>query len=66
MKRHLLPESFDKSKHSLKKQRHHFADYKALTNIVKAVVFPVVLYRCESWTTKKAEGRRIDALELWC
>ena len=32
----------------------------------KAMVFPVVLYGCESWTVKKAECRRIDALELWC
>ena len=34
--------------------------------LVKAVVFPVVMYGCESWTTKKAECRRIDAFELWC
>ena len=34
--------------------------------IVKAVVFPVVMYGCESWTIKKAECRRIDAFELWC
>ena len=34
--------------------------------LVKAVVFPVVIYRCESWTVKKAERRRIDAFELWC
>ena len=33
---------------------------------VKAVVLPVLIYRCESWTVKKAEHRRIDALELWC
>ena len=33
---------------------------------VKAMVFPVVMYGCESWTTKKAEGQRIDAFELWC
>ena len=32
----------------------------------KAMVFPVVMYGCESWTVKKAEGRRIDAFELWC
>ena len=32
----------------------------------KAMVFPVVMYRCESWTVKKAECRRIDAFELWC
>ena len=34
--------------------------------LVKAVVFPVVKYGCESWTVKKAECRRIDAFELWC
>ena len=34
--------------------------------LVKAMVFPVVMYRCESWTVKKAERRRIDAFELWC
>ena len=35
-------------------------------HLVKAIVFPVVPYGCESWTVKKAERRRIDALELWC
>ena len=34
--------------------------------LVKGMVFPVVMYGCESWTIKKAEGRRIDAFELWC
>ena len=34
--------------------------------LVKAMVFPVVMYGCESWTIKKAERRRIDAFELWC
>ena len=34
--------------------------------LVKAMVFPVVMYGCESWTVKKAEGRKIDAFELWC
>ena len=34
--------------------------------LVKAMVFPVVMYRCESWTGKKAEHQRIDAFELWC
>src|SRR5574341_857592 len=34
--------------------------------LVKAMVFPVVMYGCESWTVKKAEGRRIDAFDLWC
>ena len=35
-------------------------------HLLKAMVFPVVMYRCESWTVKKAECRRIDAFELWC
>ena len=35
-------------------------------HLVKAVIFPVVMYGCESWTVKKAEHRRIDAFELWC
>ena len=34
--------------------------------LVKAMVFPVVMYGCESWTVKKAESLRIDAFELWC
>ena len=35
-------------------------------HLVKGTAFPVVMYRCESWTTEKAEGQRIDAFELWC
>ena len=35
-------------------------------HLVKAMVFPVVMYGCENWTMKKAEHRRIDAFELWC
>ena len=35
-------------------------------HLVKAMVFPVVMYGCESWTVKKAEHRRIDGFELWC
>ena len=35
-------------------------------HLIKAMVFPVVMYRCASWTVKKAERRRIDAFELWC
>ena len=43
-------------------------DITLLTRVrlVKAMVFPVVMYRCESWTVKKAECQRIDAFELWC
>ena len=35
-------------------------------HLVKAMIFPVVMFGCESWTVKKADGRRIDAFELWC
>ena len=35
-------------------------------HLVKGMIFPIVMYRCESWTIKKAEHRRIDAFELWC
>ena len=35
-------------------------------HLVKAMIFPMVIYGCESWTIKKAELRRIDAFELWC
>ena len=43
-------------------------DITLLTNIhlVKAMVFPVVMYGCEIWTVRKAERQRIDAFELWC
>ena len=44
-------------------KRHHLPDSSV---IVKAMVFPVVKNRCESWTIKKAEHGRIDAFELWC
>ena len=37
-----------------------------VVHLVKAMVFPIVMYGCKSWTIKKAEGQRIDALELWC
>ena len=47
----------------LKKQRHYFANK---VHLVKAMVFPVVMYGCESWTIKKAEHRRIGAFKLWC
>ena len=53
-------ESYDKPTQYIKKQKHYFV------HIVKAMVFPVVIYGCESWTIKKAEHQRIDAFELWC
>ena len=49
---------------SILKSRHITLPTKV--HVVKAMIFPVVMYGCESWTVKKAECRRIDALELWC
>ena len=50
--------------HSVLKSRDITLSTKV--HLVKAMVFPVVMYECESWTIKKAEGQRIDAFELWC
>ena len=50
--------------HSITKSRDITLPTKA--HLVRAMVFPVVMYGCESWTVKKAERRRIDAFELWC
>ena len=59
----MLPlESYDQPRHHIKKQRCYFAN----KGLVKAMVFLVVMYGCESWTIKKAKHRRIDAFELWC
>ena len=55
-------ESYDQPGQHIKKQRH----YSAKKTKVKAMVFPVVMYGCDSWTVKKAERRGIDAFELWC
>ena len=55
-------ENYDKTRQCIKKQRHHFVNKIFL---VKAMIFPVVMYRCESWTIKKAEHQRIDAFKLW-
>ena len=55
--------SYDQPRQHVKKQRHYFVKKVCL---VKAMVFPVVMYGCESWTIKKAEHQRIDAFELWC
>ena len=49
---------------SILKSRH--ITLPAKVHLVKAMVFPVVMYGCESWTVKKAECQRIDAFELWC
>ena len=53
--------SYDKPIQHVKKQKHFFVNKVCL---VKAMVFPVVTYGCESWTIRKAEHRRIDAFEL--
>ena len=58
-------ESYDKPRQHVQKQRYEFANqgpYRSIT----AIVFPVAMYRCESWTIKKAEHWRIDAFELRC
>ena len=54
--------SYDQLRQHIKKQRHYFAS----KGLVKAVVYPVVMYGCESWTIKKSEHGRIDTFELWC
>ena len=56
-------ESYDQTRQHIKKQRHYFA---TKAHLVKAMVFPVVMYGCESWTIKKAERQRTGASELWC
>ena len=56
-------ESYDQPRQHINKQRHYFANK---VHLVKVMVFPVVMYGCESWTVKKAEHQRIDAFELWC
>ena len=56
-------ESFHQPRQHIKRQRHYFS---TKVYLVKAMVFQVVMYGCESWTIKKAECWRIDAFELWC
>ena len=56
-------ETYDKPRQRIKKQRHYSANKGSSS---QGMVFPVVMYGCESWTVKKAEHRRIDAFELWC
>ena len=52
----------------MKKRKKKSKDIALLTKVhlVKAIIFPVVMYGCESWTIKKAEHQIIDAFELWC
>ena len=54
--------SYDQTKQHTKKQRYYFA---TKVHLVNALVLPVVMYGCESWTIKKAESWRLDAFELW-
>ena len=58
-----LEEKLWEPRQHIKKQRHYFANKACL---VKSMVFPVVMFECESWTIKKAEHWRMDAFELWC
>ena len=63
IKRHLLKKSYDKPRQYIK-LRH--ITLRTKVHIVKAMIFPVVMYGCENWTIKKAEHWRIDAFQLWC
>ena len=56
-------ESYDQPRQNIKKKRHYLPKK---VHLVKAMVFPVVMYGCESWTIKRVECRRIDAFEVWC
>ena len=56
-------ESCDEPRQHIKKQRHCFAN-KGL--YIKGMIFPLVMYGCESWTIKKAQCQRINGFELWC
>ena len=55
-------ESYDQPRQHIKKQKHYFVNK---VHLVKAMVFLLVMYGCDSWTLKKAERQRIDAFELW-
>ena len=59
----LWKKSYDQHGQHIKKQRHYFANKGPSS---QSYGFPVVMFRCESWTIKKAEHQRIDAFELWC
>ena len=60
----LIPwkESYDQPRKQIQKQRHYLP---TKVHLVKAMIYPIVMYGCESWTVKKAECRRTDAFELW-
>ena len=56
-------EGYDQHRQHIKKQRHYLP---TKVHLVKAMVFPAVMYECESWTVKKTQLQRIDAFEVWC
>ena len=58
-----LEGNYDQPRQHIQKQR---LTLPTKVHLVKAIVFPVVMYECESWTVKKAERRRMDPFELWC
>ena len=58
-----MKKSYDQPRQHTKKQRPYIP---TKVHLVKAMVFPVVVYGCEIWTVKKADCQRIDAFELWC
>ena len=58
-----LEENYDQTRQHIKKHRHDFANK---VHLLKVMVFPIVMYGCESWTIRKAEHQRINAFELWC
>ena len=58
---HEIKKSYDQPRQHIKEQRHYFS---TKVSLVKAMVFPVVVYGCESWTIKKAERQIIDVFEL--
>ena len=60
---YITKEGLNSPRKHIKKQRHYLP---TKVHLVKAMVFPVVMYGCESWTIKKAEHQKIDAFELWC
>ena len=57
--------SYGQPRQHIKKQRHYFT-LPTKVHLVEAMVFPVVMYGCESWTIKKTKHQRIDVFELWC
>ena len=63
-------ESYEKPREHVKKQRHHFDNKEhirqSFCRIGRAMIYPVIKYRCERWIIKKAEHQGIDAFELWC